>query len=207
MKSIFKHKPFRIQRIALSALMGLTIIVTGCSRSMTKPELHPEYQTSSAIATFLRSATKPGLTEYPDFAELVQAKADLDPNLADIDEIPQLATDPDGFAPTFQVGLTEVMVSYSDTEDSDRKFIVYGNFSDDPNSLLEDFTAEAYFTKEKIGAEDFYVLDVDEATDLEAYTIRGNWFIHLTGSALAPEEFKTILGTVELSALTPDNAE
>lgn len=207
MKSMINHKAFRIQQITLTALLALTMILAGCSKSMTKPELHPDYQTSSAIATSLRGATIPGLTEYADFSELVQAKANLDPNLEAIDAIPKLSRVPGGFFPTFQVGLSEVMVSYDDSQDSQRQFIVYGNFNDDPNSLLKDFTAEAYFTKEKIGSQDFYLLDVDEATDLEAYTIRGNWFIHLTGSGLEPEEFKELLTTVELSSLTSNNAE
>lgn len=203
MKSFIKPTPFQIKQIALSTILALTLLVAGCSRSLAKPTLDPQYQTSSPIATFLRGETLTGLTDYLNFPALVEAKANQDPNLLAINEIPRLASVPDLFFPTFSASISEVMVTYSDTTDSNRKFVIYGNVSDDPQTFLDDFTQDAYFTKEQIGEEDFYLLDVDdEAADLEAYTIRGEWFIHFTGYGMELPEFKGLLGDVELSSLT-----
>lgn len=200
MKSTKKHTP---RLVLISSLLALSLVLTGCSSSLKKPELDPQYRTGTPIATNLRGTTVPGLTDYENFPDLVQAKADQDPNLEGINEIPRLMAVPAGFFPAFSAGPAEVMVSYSDSLDSHRKFVIYGTVSEDPNTLLEDFSEEAFFNRETIGGEYFYILAVeDETADLEAYTIRGSWFIHLTGYGMTAAEFKESLASLELSPLT-----
>lgn len=199
---IMKHRYTRPRLIG--TLLCLSLFLTGCSTSLKKPELTPTYELPQA-ATFLRGSTLPGLMEYLNFPELVAAKANGDPNLEGIEELPRLMTVPDGFFPVFNAGPGEALVSYSDAQDAERKFVIYGTVSEDPARLLEDFSEEAFFTKETIGEADFYILTVeDPAADLEAYTIRGSWFLHMTGYGMEDAEFKETLGFLELSPLVPD---
>lgn len=201
MKSLNKRQ---VLSLCLSLFFAASLL-TGCSASLKKPELKPAYSTSTPIATNLRKSTAPGsLKDYLNFPDLQNAKSLEDPNLARFEEIPRLSSVPSGFFPTFSAGPEEVMVSYSDSNNSDRKFVIYGTYSNNPDQLLNNLSEETFFERETIAGNYYYILTQAEAVDQEAYTIRGNWFIHMSGYGMEATDFRSMIEFIELASLSSD---
>lgn len=193
-------KKMTIRKYNLLPLILATVLtLTGCGR-LVKPELTPQIHTSAPPATNLRTQAVPeGMSSYDSLPAMKQAWLDLDPNLGDIDAAPILEMIPAGLSPAYSANPEEVMVVYSDDLNIDRSVTLYGYFSDDPQSLLEDFSQESYFEGSTIGGEDFHIL-AEHADDAnrEAYTMTEDWFIHIFASGFSAEEFTEILNSLKL---------
>lgn len=179
----------------------LLLSLTGCA-SRSKPELKPQIYTSAPIATNLRTSTVPeGMFPYDSLPAMKKARLDQDPNLGEINAVPILSPVPDGLKPAYRANPDEVLVEYQD-ELAKRTIRVYGFFTEEPSSLLEEHIQETYFHNTTIAGRSFYILaEYNPDQEREAYTLEGQWFIHVFASGIEEDEFKRLLGTLKLSSL------
>lgn len=185
----------------LLSLTLVTVIALAACGKLEKPELKPQIYTSAPHATNLRSATTPDeMMAYDSLEAIRQAWLDLDSNLGDLDGVPILEPGPLGMTPSFSANPEEVVVSYLDKVSSQKSITIYGYFSDNPQTLLEDFSESTYFETTQIGDNEFHLL-TEQADDSsrEAYTIKDQWFLHIFAEGFSEAEFNDILDQVTLA--------